>query len=210
MRSRLFDHRKQQLIGYFALDQTLPVLGKHRHVPDRIVDVQTHEPAKQQVVVQLLHQLTLRPHRIEYLQKLRTDQLLRRNRRTPAPCVKPLELRVQLPQRLIGHLTDGAQWMILRHPLFKPDVTEYRFLMLIVSAHINYLNHLLVETTSLNWYISAFFPQAVESLPRRFSPERRPLSFPEQTRCHQSPNLAESQAPLESSRHSLVPALPVT
>ncbi|HEV2483946.1 MAG TPA: hypothetical protein VGT08_00260 [Terracidiphilus sp.] len=47
--------------------------------------------------------------------------------------------------------------MILRHPLFKPDVAEYRFLLLVVYAYINFLNHLRVETTSLNRYISAFF-----------------------------------------------------
>jgi hypothetical protein len=66
--------------------------------------------------------------------------------RTVTPCVQPLELCVQLPQSLIGHLTDGAQWMILRHPLFKADAAEYRLLLMVVSAHINYLNHPHVET----------------------------------------------------------------
>src|SRR6202453_523636 len=157
MRSRLFDNRKQQLLGYFALNQTLPVLGKHRHIPNRGVDVQTHEPAEQQVIVQLLNQLPLRAHRIEGLQKLRTDQLLRRNRRTADACVQALELRVQLMQCLIGHLTNGPQWMILRNPIFKADIAEYRFLLMVVSAHINYLNHLLVETESLIRYTSPFF-----------------------------------------------------
>ena len=36
--------------------------------------------------------------------------------------------------------------MILRHSLFKADVAQYRFLMLVVSAHNNYLNHPPVET----------------------------------------------------------------
>jgi hypothetical protein len=60
-------------------------------------------------------------------------------------------------QCLIGHLTNGPQWMILRNPIFKADIAEYRFLLMVVSAHINYLNHLLVETESLIRYTSPFF-----------------------------------------------------
>ena len=68
MRTRLFHHRQQQLFGNLALNQTLAVLGKYRHIPHRVVDVESHKPAEKKVVVQLLHQLPLRPHRIQYLQ----------------------------------------------------------------------------------------------------------------------------------------------
>ena len=43
-----------------ATRQFYAVLGEHRHVPHRIVDAETDEPAEQQIVVQLLHQLPLR------------------------------------------------------------------------------------------------------------------------------------------------------
>jgi hypothetical protein len=36
--------------------------------------------------------------------------------------------------------------MILRYPLFKADVAEYRFLLLVVSTHNYFLNHPPVET----------------------------------------------------------------
>ena len=41
---------------------------------------QPDEPAKQQIVVELLHQLALRAHRVESLQQQRPQQLLRRDR----------------------------------------------------------------------------------------------------------------------------------
>ena len=62
-------------------------------------------------------------------------QLLRRNRRSPAPRVQPLELVVQLPQRRIGHLPNRTHWMVIRYPLFKADVAEYYFLVVVVSTH---------------------------------------------------------------------------
>jgi len=43
----LFQHSDQQLLTHIARDQTLPVLGKYRHIPHRIVHLQTHEPAEQ-------------------------------------------------------------------------------------------------------------------------------------------------------------------
>jgi hypothetical protein len=39
--------------------------------------------------------------------------------------------------------------MVLRHPLFNPDVAENRFLPLVVTTHIYFLNHNPVETTCL-------------------------------------------------------------
>ena len=68
MRARLLHHRQQQLLGNLALNQTLPVLGKYRHIPHRVVDVESHKPAEKHVVVQLLHQLPLAAHRVQHLQ----------------------------------------------------------------------------------------------------------------------------------------------
>jgi hypothetical protein len=41
------------------------------------------EPAEQQVVIELLHQLALRAHRVEGLEQQRPQQLLRRNEGRP-------------------------------------------------------------------------------------------------------------------------------
>ena len=69
---------------HLGLQQPLPVLGEYRHVPHRVVDVESHKPAKQQIVIELLHQHPLAAHRIKHLQQQRPQQLLRRNRRPPA------------------------------------------------------------------------------------------------------------------------------
>ena len=53
------DHPGQELRRNLRLQQAVAVLAEHRRVPDRIIHAKPHEPAEQQVEVQLLHQLAL-------------------------------------------------------------------------------------------------------------------------------------------------------
>src|ERR1019366_2162777 len=69
--TRLIDHRVEKALRYLAHQQTLAVLGEDGHVPYRIVDVEPHKPAKQEVVIELLHQKPLAAHRVEHLQEQR-------------------------------------------------------------------------------------------------------------------------------------------
>jgi hypothetical protein len=85
-------YRAQELGGEVALQKTLAVLGERRVIPRRIVDADADEPAKQEVKLQPLHQLTLRADRIESLQQHRPKELLRRDRGTAAPRIKRREL----------------------------------------------------------------------------------------------------------------------
>jgi hypothetical protein len=80
---RLRQNRAQQLGGDVAFQQALAVLGKCRVIPRRIVDANTDKPAKQEVELQPIHQLSLRADRVERLQEHRSQELLRRNRRRP-------------------------------------------------------------------------------------------------------------------------------
>ena len=64
-----------------AVEQPIPVLAEHGRIPHRIVRRQPDEPAEQQIVVELLHQLPFRAHRVERLQQQRAQQPLRRDRR---------------------------------------------------------------------------------------------------------------------------------
>jgi hypothetical protein len=84
--------RPQELGGDLALEQPVAVLGENGYVPDRVVDAKPDKPAEQEVVVQLLHELALRTHRVERLQQQRPQQLLRRDRGPAVQCVEPLEL----------------------------------------------------------------------------------------------------------------------
>ena len=85
-------HRAQELGRDLALEQPVAVLGEHRHVPHRVVDAQPDEPAEQEIVVQLLHELPLRADRVERLQQQGAQQLLRRDRRPPVQRIELLEI----------------------------------------------------------------------------------------------------------------------
>jgi hypothetical protein len=63
--------------GNVTLDQAPAVLGEHRFVPYLGVQRQRDKPAEQQIVVELLHQLQFRAHRIERLQQQCAKQSLR-------------------------------------------------------------------------------------------------------------------------------------
>ena len=93
------------------------------------------EPAEQQVVVQLLHQLALRAHRVERLQQQGPQQLLRRDRGPAVQRVELLELPVQRRQRGIRDRQDRPQRMARRHPALAAHIAEQPFRPPIRSAH---------------------------------------------------------------------------
>ena len=71
--------------------QPLAVLGEHGHIPNAVIHVQAHEPAEQQVIVQLFHQQPFAAHRVQRLQQERSQQLFRRDRRPPGFRVQLME-----------------------------------------------------------------------------------------------------------------------
>jgi serine/threonine protein kinase len=91
----------------------------------RIVHAQTHEPAKQQVVIDLLDQQTFRTNGEEHLQQQPPQDILRGNRRSPRVSVQRVELRAQRPQYRVGHLPHFAQRMIRRHTLLQCHIAEH-------------------------------------------------------------------------------------
>ena len=133
--ARLLQHLLEERLRDVAFQQPLAVLGEHRHVPHRIVHVQAHEPAVQQVVIQLLHQLPFAADGVEHLQQQRPQQLLGRYR-GPAPLgVQRAKARRQIRQHLIHHLPQRSQRVVLRDPLLRRDVAEHSTLLLVVASH---------------------------------------------------------------------------
>ena len=120
----LAQHRLEELRGDLALQEPVAVLGEHRDVPDRRVHRQADEPAEQQVVIQLLHQLALRAHRVERLQQQRPQQLLGRDRRPAVVRVELVERRRQHRQRLVDDRPDRPQRVNLRHPRLAAQIAE--------------------------------------------------------------------------------------
>ena len=53
--------------------QPIAVLREGCRVPDRVVGRKSHEPAVQEIVVQLLHELAFRPNAVEHLKQQRTQ-----------------------------------------------------------------------------------------------------------------------------------------
>lgn len=82
---------------------------------------QTDEPAQQQVVVELLHQLSFRAHGVERLQQQRLQQPLWRNRRPAMAGVKPGKAARQILQCRVNEVADRTQRMIRRNALFQPQ-----------------------------------------------------------------------------------------
>src|SRR5271168_4635433 len=74
-----------------AVLQPVTVLRERRRIPDRIIGGEPDEPTKQEIVIQLFHELALRAQAIEYLDQQGAQQLFRWNRRAPFA-------RIKLPQ----------------------------------------------------------------------------------------------------------------
>jgi hypothetical protein len=55
------------------VEQSVAVLREGGRVPDRVVGRKPHEPAVQEIVVQLLHQLAFRPDAVEHLEQHRAE-----------------------------------------------------------------------------------------------------------------------------------------
>jgi hypothetical protein len=60
--------------------------------------------------------------------------------------VQAVEPRFQLLERLIGHGTQRAQWMIMRNALLGAYVAKHIQLLRIFSAHAFFLSARVVET----------------------------------------------------------------
>ena len=98
-------------------------LVKVVRIYDRIVRRQSHEPAIQKIVIQLLHQLAFRADAVEHLQQQGAQQLLRRDRRTSLAGVEPPKAAVQeITQNIPDKFPDLPQWMVRWHTLIRRDV----------------------------------------------------------------------------------------
>ena len=133
---RLRQQRRQEARGDRPFEETIAVLGKGGVIPHRLVRPQPDKPAEQEIELHPLHQLALRAYRVEGLKQHGPQQHLRGDRGSPDPGVKRREFALHRPQRIINEPPDGAQRMILPHPLLHVDIAEQRPRSLVRSAHI--------------------------------------------------------------------------
>src|SRR6267143_2054351 len=98
-----------------VLHQPLPIFRERFLHEALLVQIHVEEPAEQQVVVELLAEERLAPHRVERHQQRRLEQPLRRNRGPTDRAVHLVEHSRQLPQRRVRQLLQLPQRMLLRH-----------------------------------------------------------------------------------------------
>jgi hypothetical protein len=132
---RQVENAGEELRGDVAVEQPVAVLAEHRRIPHRIVRRQADEPAEQQIVVELLHQLPFRTHGVERLQQQCPQQALRRDRRPPVTRIETLEAPRQVPQCRVHQFADRPQRMVRRDPALQTHVAEKTFRPLIFAAH---------------------------------------------------------------------------
>ena len=65
---RQIENPGHELGGDIARKQPVAVLAENRCIPHRIVRRQTHKPAEEQIIVELIHQQPLGAHTIESLE----------------------------------------------------------------------------------------------------------------------------------------------
>ena len=118
--------------------QTLAVFREHRGHPHRLLHGQADEPAVQQVVLDLLHELALRTDAVKHLKQHGAQQFLGRDAGPPAFAVRfvhSCKQRIHLPQRLVDHLAYRAQRMVGRHKVLQAVQRERAFGEGVGSAH---------------------------------------------------------------------------
>lgn len=123
-----------------GLEQAVAVFRKRRVIPHRLIARKPHEPAKQQIVVELLAQQALAAHRVEYLQQQRPKQPLRGYRRAAFARINRLEVLRHPRKCCIDHLAHRSQRVRARNPRVQRHVAEQSILAIIGPAHQNFLN----------------------------------------------------------------------
>ena len=85
-RPRLLQNAGEKGCGQVRIEQkALLILGKDGMVPDLVVHGKADEPAKQEIVIELLHQQPVAADGVQDLQQQGPQQLLRGNRGPSLP-----------------------------------------------------------------------------------------------------------------------------
>ncbi len=108
-------HFVEEFDDCMVFDQSLAILREDRGHPHLVIHCQADEPAKKQVILNLLHQLPLRADAVEDLDQHGSQQLLGRDARPPALRVRfihPGEQSIHLRQRFV-RISCFGRWLAI-------------------------------------------------------------------------------------------------
>ena len=128
--------RGQELAGDIGVQEPVAVLRKHGWHPHRIVNAKPHEPAEQEIVLHLLHELALRADREQDLDQSGAQQPLGCNGRAAIGGVKLGELRVERCQRGVHNRKDFAQRVVRPNPVLQVHIAEQAPVPNVRSPHV--------------------------------------------------------------------------
>ena len=116
--------RLHDAIEQIALLPSLAILRKGRRVPHRVARRKPHEPAVQQIVVQLFHPLPFTPYTIKHVQPPRTQQLFRQDRRAPCRGIPHAKIVVYIAEHFAHQLAYGPERMLRPVPVAPATYTK--------------------------------------------------------------------------------------
>jgi hypothetical protein len=117
-----------------TVEQPIAVLAEYVRIPNGVVGREPNQPTEQQTIVELLHQLPFRAHRLKRRQEQRAQQPLRRNRCPPFASIEPIQPPRQLLQCSINQCADRPQRMVRRNASLQTHVADESFRSLIFAA----------------------------------------------------------------------------
>lgn len=113
---RRLDHGAKELPGRVARHEPIPILREDRRIEARLLHIHIEEPAKHEVVVELLAELPLAAHRVQRDEQHRFEQPLGRDRGSPHRRVHLVEHGRQLRERCVRQLLDPPKRVRRWHP----------------------------------------------------------------------------------------------
>jgi hypothetical protein len=120
---------------HLGRQQPVAVLREHRWHPNRVINPETDEPAEQEVILHLLHQLPLGPDQEQDLEQAGPDQPLRCDQGAAEINIKTVKILIETGERVIHDLSDLAQRVSRRDAVLKIDIAEQRPTRLIRAPH---------------------------------------------------------------------------
>lgn len=128
-------HMFKERLSHLGGEQPVPVLAEAGVIPHLLPEGQPHEPAKEQVVLDVLTETPLRGDAVEDADELGAQEVLRGDGDTAPLGIEAPKQRTHGGKRLIHHPAEGAQGMIGRYPIIERSQHHHALLPFLISPH---------------------------------------------------------------------------